>query len=81
LLCWLAQIVIKYPGVLMWDTYQQIKQFTGEYPALPPIPPWARCSTDGCTGWAKRWERQLRLFSLMLAQVAALLGVLACRWA
>ena len=30
---WLPQIIIKYPGVLMWDTFHQIKQFICDYPA------------------------------------------------
>lgn len=29
-IAWLPQIVIRYPGVLMWDSYMQIKQFMGE---------------------------------------------------
>jgi hypothetical protein len=36
---WLFQIILKYPGVLMWDTYQQIKQYLGEYTRLSNHPP------------------------------------------
>jgi len=38
-LCWLPQIIIKYPGVLMWDTFHQIKQFIGDVPRMNNHPP------------------------------------------
>lgn len=38
-LCWLPHLIIRYPGVLMWDSYAQIKQYIGEATRIATHPP------------------------------------------
>ncbi len=75
---WLPQIFIKYPGVLMWDTFHQIKQFIGDYPRMSNHPPFGTL----LYGLMYRFGMLLSnvnigYFLFMLVQAAALAAVLA----
>lgn len=78
LLFWLPHIIIKYPGVLMWDTFQQIKQFIGDYtrisshPALGTLVYGAVESAGVAMG-----NVNIAYFLYMVTQVALLIAVLA----
>lgn len=39
LIAWLPHIIVRYPGVLMWDSYMQIKQFMGQAERWANHPP------------------------------------------
>ncbi|MDD3337025.1 MAG: DUF6020 family protein [Eubacteriales bacterium] len=77
-LCWLPQILVKYPGVLMWDSYQQIKQYIGEYARVlnhPPFGTWLY----GVLYTIGRNSGLLNqtYFAFTLLQCACLIGALA----
>lgn len=50
---WLPQILIRYPGVLMWDSYMQIKQFMGEAERISSHPPFGTLVYGCWPGWAR----------------------------
>lgn len=75
---WLPQILIRYPGVLMWDSYMQIKQFTGEAQRLSSHPPFGTLFY-GTLAWLGEMlgSRNLIYFVFTLVQCACYIAVLA----
>ena len=75
---WLPHVIVKYPGVLMWDTFHQIKQFAGEYARRTNHPPFGTllygltAQIGGVLG-----NVNIAYFALTLVQVGAFLAVLA----
>ncbi len=77
-LLWLPQIIIKYPGVIMWDTFHQIRQFIGDSPRIANHPPFGTL----LYGLMYRLGEGLGNVNIgyllfMLVQAGALLAVLA----
>lgn len=75
---WLPQILIRYPGVLMWDSYMQIKQFMGEAERLSNHPPFGTLFY-GTLAWLGEAvnSRNLVYFLFTLVQCACYIAVLA----
>jgi len=75
--CWLPQIIARYPGVLMWDSYLQIKQFVGQterWANHPPFGTWLY-GTVAVLG-EKIGNKNLIYFMFTLLQCAACIAVL-----
>ena len=75
---WLPQILIRYPGVLMWDSYMQIMQFMGAAERLSSHPPFGTL-VYGLLAWlgAAVDSRNLVYFIFTLVQCACYIAVLA----
>lgn len=75
---WLPQILIRYPGVLMWDSYMQIKQFMGEAERISSHPPFGTL-VYGLLAWLGEaaGNRNLVYFVFTLLQCAAYIAVLS----
>ena len=75
---WLPQILIRYPGVLMWDSYMQIKQFMGEAQRISSHPPFGTL-VYGSLVWLGEamGQRNLVYFVFTLLQCAAYIAVLS----
>lgn len=75
---WLPQILIRYPGVLMWDSYMQIKQFMGEAERISSHPPFGTL-VYGLLAWLGEaaGNRNLVYFGFTLLQCAAYIAVLS----
>ena len=78
LLFWLPHIIIKYPGVLMWDTFHQIKQFIGDYTRTSNHPAFGTLIYGIMeTLGVAIGNVNISYFVYMLAQVALLIAVLS----
>lgn len=77
-LAWLVHIIARYPGVLMWDSYMQIKQFMGEAERWTNHPPFGTL-LYGLLAAAGEMigNRNLMYFIFTLVQCAACITVLA----
>ena len=77
-LFWLPQIFIKYPGVLMWDTFHQIKQFIGDYARTSNHPPFGTL-LYGCMAKLGMLLGNVNIvyFMCTLLQAGAFIAVLA----
>ena len=75
---WLPHVLVKYPGVLMWDTFHQIKQFIGDYARKSNHPPLGTL-LYGAAAQAGMALGNINLayFALTLVQTGAFLAVLA----
>ncbi len=75
---WLPQILIRYPGVLMWDSYMQIMQFMGAAERLSSHPPFGTL-VYGLLAWlgAAVDSRNLVYFLFTLVQCACYIAVLS----
>ena len=77
-IAWLPHIIARYPGVLMWDSYMQIKQFLGEAERWANHPPFGTM-LYGCVAWLgeKLDQRNLIYFQFTLLQCASFIAVLS----
>lgn len=75
---WLPQIVLRYPGVIFWDTFNELEQFYGQWPFTAHHPP---AHTVLCGVFMRLGETfahpEVGLYLLMLLQTAAMLLVLS----
>lgn len=77
-IAWLPHMIVRYPGVLMWDSYLQIKQFMGEIERWSNHPPFGTL-LYGCIALLgeKMGNRNLVYFVFTLLQCAAYIAVLS----
>jgi len=76
-LAWLPHIILRYPGVLMWDSYMQIKQFAGEANRWSNHPPFGTLLYGAVASLGETiGNRNLIYFLFTLAQCAACIAVL-----
>lgn len=74
---WLPHVIIKYPGVLMWDTFNQIKQFIGDFPKQSNHPPFGTLLYGIMAKLGMMLGNiNIGYFLFMLVQVGAFLAVL-----
>lgn len=75
---WLPHIIARYPGVLMWDSYMQIKQFMGEGERWANHPPFGTL-LYGAVAWLGECvgNRNLIYFLFTLFQCGCYLAVLS----
>lgn len=75
---WLPHMIIRYPGVLMWDSYMQIKQFMGEAERWANHPPFGTL-LYGFVAWLgnKTGNRNLIYFLFTMLQCGCYIAVLS----
>lgn len=77
-IAWLPHILIRYPGVLMWDSYMQIKQFMGQAERWANHPPFGTLLYGSVAMLGETiGHKNLVYFLFTLVQCAACIAILS----